>query len=311
MFTLVQLEYIIAVDTYRHFATAAEKCHVTQPTLSMQLKKLEDDLGIILFDRSRQPVIPTEAGKAVINQARVVINEFRKIGEIVKETQNLIAGELKIGIIPTLAPYLLPRFIGNFLSTYPGITLQIQELVTEDIISGLQRETIDAGILVTPIDSQGIEEKKLFYERFFIYISEKDPLISKAIINPEDLTSTNFWLLASGHCFRNQVLNLCQMLQPEQKKFRYESGSLETLLKLTDTEGGATLIPELTANERKQIKPECIKEFGTVPSCREVSMVYSRNFAKEKLLDILSTSIKESVPQEMRNPGKCAVVRWK
>lgn len=300
MISLIQLEYIIAVDTWRHFATAAEKCFVTQPTLSMQIKKLETDLGITIFDRSKQPVIPTSAGVEIIRQARVVLTESNKIEEIVKSVKGQISGELKLGIIPTLAPYLLPRFTGSFLKNYSQVSLQIQELLTSQIIEALRKDKIDAGILVTPIRNEDIFARPLFYEKFILYANLQKDKRKLEYFTVNNLKETKFWLLASGHCFRNQTLNICNQEELNQNEsFQFESGSLETLMKLVDAEGGATLIPELAAMDLPANKQKKLVQFGQNPVYREVSLVFSRNFVKEKLLNVMTEEIKSSVPVQM------------
>jgi len=209
MISLIQLEYIIAVDTYRHFVTASEKCFVTQPTLSMQIKKLEEELGVIIFDRSKQPIIPTEIGKKIIEQARIVVAESNNITEIINTHNNSISGELTIGIIPSLAPYLLPLFIGDFNRKYPDVKVKILELLTEEIIIELKKDTIDVGILVTPLSEKGIIEQPLFYEEMLLYINKNHAFSKKENINPIELASSDLCLLNKGHCFRSQVINLC------------------------------------------------------------------------------------------------------
>ena len=160
--TIIQFEYIIAVDNYRHFGKAADSCFVTQPTLSMQIQKLEDQLGILIFDRSKQPVVPTDIGKRIIAQARTVVSDAKRIGELVSEEKGEVAGELTIGIIPTLSPYLLPLFIHNFIEKYPKVTVTVRELITEEVVHRLKNETLDIGIIVTPYEDPGLIEKKTF-----------------------------------------------------------------------------------------------------------------------------------------------------
>ncbi len=311
MFTLIQLEYIVAVDTWRHFATAAEKCFVTQPTLSMQIKKLEEGLGLVLFDRSKQPVVPTLAGEAIIKQARIVLNESQKITELTRQMQGQIAGELKLGIIPTLSPYLLPRFAGNFLKKYSEVTMQVTELLTSQIIDALKKDIIDAGILVTPIRNQEIHSIPLFYEKFVLYAAPGENLSDLPYITEDKLDQTRFWLLTSGHCFRSQALNICdaQRLQ-RQDALQFESGSLETLIRLVDTEGGVTLIPELAAMDIPAHRQEQLIQFGQEPLYREVSLVYSRNFAKERLLKVLEKEIRATLPQSMQQKKQKTVVEF-
>lgn len=308
--TLTQLEYIIAVDTYRHFVTASEKCFVTQPTLSMQIKKLEDDLGVMIFDRTKQPIVPTEIGAKIIEQARITLGEGKKIPELIKENSNTISGELTIGIIPSLAPYLLPRFIGSFTQKYPLVKVRIIELMTEEIILQLKKDMLDVGILVTPLHETGVIEKALFYEKMVLYIHKDHPLSKKKLLKATDIASPDLWLLSKGHCFRSQVMNLCSYQRSTQNElpFEYESGSLETLKKFVEKEGGFTLLPELAVDDIKTCVR--IKQFETVP-LREVSFAYTRNYSKKRLLVLLEEEIKKSIPKALLTKDRGNIVDWR
>lgn len=314
MISLIQLEYILAVDAYRHFATAAEKCFVTQPTLSMQIKKVEEELGLLLFDRSKQPVIPTDAGKIIIEQARQVLQEFKKIEDLAEEQKKTISGELRIGIIPTLSVYLLPLFAGPFSRKYPKVSLQVQELETETIIALLKKDQLDVGILVTPLHDTAIREKPLFYEEIQLYTHPDHPFSKQEPIGVEDIAQPGLWLLTEGHCFRHQVLNLCaynNRKNEEKMPFRFESGSLDTLRKLVDAEGGFTLLPELATIDLPEDRQFQVKRFNQPRPLREVSLVYSRHFAKERLLQLLSAHLQETVPPALQDKERGMVVEWK
>lgn len=310
MTSLIQLEYIIAVDTYRHFVTAAEKCFVTQPTLSMQIKKLEEDLGVIIFDRTKQPIIPTEIGKKIIEQARITVAESKKINEIINEFNNSISGDITIGIIPSLAPYLLPLFIGKFTKKYPEVNVKIVELLTDDIITELKKDTIDVGILVTPVHENGILEEVLFYEEMKVLASNSHELSNKKTVNVEELESLDLWLLNNGHCFRSQVVNLCNYKKKNDNKtnFDYESGSLETIKKLIEIEGGYALMPELAIE--KSHKKTSIVQIEGIP-LREVSFAFTRNYNKKKLLSAISEEIKKAIPEALKQKNRGFVVEWK
>ena len=299
--TLSQLDYIVAVDTYRHFATAAEACHITQPTLSMQIQKLEDELGILVFDRSKQPVVPTEVGQAVLMQARETLRAARRIPEIVSESKNDFQGDLKIGIIPTLAPYLLPYFIGEFMGSYPAVSVQIQELVTEQIIERLRNGLIDVGLVVTPLAENGITEIPLFEEPFVVYAADSHPLALLKTIDPAKLQTAGLWLLTEGHCFRNQVMNLCGAdRQPASNTtLRYETGSLETLIKLIDKQEGFTLLPYLAMLDMDDIRRARVRPFDAPQPVREVSLVMHRNFLKRKFINALKHEILTNLPAEL------------
>ena len=206
--TFVQLQYIIAVDTFRHFASAAKHCFVSQPTLSMQIQKVEEELGVKIFDRSKQPVIATELGAELIEQARKIISEKNVMDEIIHRKKGLVTGELKIGIIPTLAPYLLPLFVQSFTEKYPLVRLVVNELTTDFILSQLRAGKIDMGILVTPLQEPGIKEHVLFYEELMVYVSKKNAAYKKTYMLPQDIDPNKLWLLEEGHCFRSQIVNL-------------------------------------------------------------------------------------------------------
>ena len=303
MVTLTQLEYIVAVDTYRHFGKAAEHCFITQPTLSMQIKKLEEDLEIIIFDRSRQPLIPTDVGVRIIEQSRTVLKQSEEITNIVKDHKNLVSGMLRIGIIPTLAPYLLPIFIGNYKKKYPNIFIKVVEATTENIVELLNKDLIDVGILVTPLHEEKIIEKPIFYEEMLIYANKNHKIHTQKEITVLDIATPEIWLLSDGHCFRDQVINLCSYVGTTDSPlpFHFEAGSLETLMNIVDREGGITLIPELAKATMSEKKARNIKSFSNLTPLREVSLVYSRHFAKHKLINLLWREIKDSIPEELQN----------
>ena len=313
MTTLIQMEYIVAVDTYRHFATAAEKCFVTQPTLSMQIKKLEDILNIIVFDRTKQPVIPTESGKKIIEQARIVLREAKMIYQIGNELKEEVSGELQIGIIPTIAPYLLPLFAGNYKRLYPDVRLKVEELVTERIIENLNKDLIDVGILVTPLHEKNIIEKPLYYEEMMIYTNSNHPLATQSVIKIKDIATPEIWLLNDGHCFRHQIVNLCdlQNIESDSLPFEFEGGSLDTLMKIIDNEGGYTLIPELAGIDLAEDKHNQLKHFSNIAPLREVSLVTTRQFAKTKSISLLAKSIRDSIPPILLDMKRGTIVEWK
>ncbi len=313
MITLTQLEYIVAVDTFRHFGRAAEHCFITQPTLSMQIKKLEEDLEVVIFDRSKQPLIPTDVGKRIIEHSRIILQETEKVNDIVKDHKNLISGELKIGIIPTLAPYLLPMFIGSYKRKYPNILLKVEELTTENIVDHLNRDLLDVGILVTPLKEDRINEKPIFYEEMMLYAHKDHPLHDKEEVNIKDISVPEIWLLSDGHCFRHQVVNLCSFkgVSNEDLPFHFEAGSLETLMNIIDKEGGITLIPELAAVEMSTERSLHVRAFDDITPLREVSLVYSRHFAKNKLIELLWREIVDSMPQNLLNKDRGTIVDWK
>ena len=313
MITLTQLEYIVAIDEYRHFATAAEKCFVTQPTLSMQIKKLEDELGVNIFDRSRQPVVPTDLGAKLIEQARMTLSATQRIKEIIQEEQQEVEGTLKIGIIPTLAPYLLPVFIGPYIRKYPAVKVEVEELVSEEIIRRLKRDMLDVGLFVTPYHDEKIVERPVFYEEMLVYAHPDSELLKKKEVGHEDIVTSDIWMLGNGHCFRNQVVNLCEMSASQHKNlpFEFESNSLETLMRIVDVEGGFTLIPELALQYMSPEKKKQVRSIANTKPLREVSVIYSRHFTKQRLITLLCDEIKSVVPAHMLKRDRGMIVEWK
>jgi LysR family transcriptional regulator, hydrogen peroxide-inducible genes activator len=300
--TFVQLEYIVAVDTHRHFAAAAGHCFVTQPTLSMQVQKLEDELGLKIFDRSKQPVIPTEAGREIIDQARKILGERQVIGEIVQAKKGVLTGELRIGIIPTLAPYLLPLFVQTFTAKYPQIKLVVNELTTELVVARLREGRIDVGILVTPLQENGIREQVLFYEELLVYVSRKNAAYKKTYMLAQDIDPDKLWLLEEGHCFRSQIVRLCELRKAskEGSHFDYEAGSLETLRRMVELNDGITILPELATFDLTGRQQQLIRHFRRPAPMREVSLVVHRDFVKQRLINALQEEILASVPEKVR-----------
>ncbi|WP_379086996.1 hydrogen peroxide-inducible genes activator [Pedobacter sp. UC225_65] len=307
--TLVQLEYIVAVDTYRSFVSAADKCFVTQPTLSMQVQKLEEFLNVKIFDRSKQPIIPTEIGAQIIDQARIVLQENKKIKEIISSQQQDVIGELKIGIIPTIAPYLLPQVIASMLKKYPDLKLLIWEYTTEDIIHHLKTGIIDCGILATPLVDSNISETPLYYENFVSYISKNSKLYKKKAIDADDLEDENIWLLNEGHCMRTQVLNICRSTKNNRlQSLTYNTGSVETLIRMVDVNDGATLLPELALADLTVKQLNKVRYFKSPEPVREISLVTHKNFIKKRMLNALREEILAIIPKTMKQRKKKDVI---
>lgn len=309
--TIQQLEYIIAVDKHRHFGHAAESCFVTQPTLSAQVNKLEKELGVILFDRSKMPVIPTEIGSTIIEQAKKVTSHSKGIFELVSQLKGDVSGVIKIGIIPTLAPYLLHRFIRVFLEKYPKVQLQVEDLITEEILKRLKNDEIDLGIIVTPLEEPGFLEKPMFYEKFYAYLSKDHPLLKKERLDIKDLENADMWVLQQGHCFRDQVLNLCNKNKFQRMNFHYESGSLEGLKNMVNKYQGITLLPELATFDLTEEEKLRLRRFDKEEPIREVSIILTRSFLKKKLVELLYNEITASIPQEMTSKAHGKIVRFK
>jgi LysR family hydrogen peroxide-inducible transcriptional activator len=308
--TFTQLEYIVAIDTFRHFATAAGHCFVTQPTLSMQVQKLETELGIKIFDRSKQPVIPTEAGTDIIDQARKILAEKMVIGEIIQTRKGLLSGELRIGIIPTLAPYLLPLFAKSFTKKYPDIKLFVNEVTTEVIITKLREGKLDAGILVTPLQENGIKEHVLFYEELLVFVSKKNAAFKKNYVLAQDIDPQKLWLLEEGNCFRSQIVNLCELRKASKEKsnFHYEAGTIETLSKMVELNDGITILPELATADFANRQLRLIRHFRQPAPMREVSLVVHRDFIKQRLLLVLKQEIVLALPEKIKKNKNLNVV---
>jgi LysR family transcriptional regulator, hydrogen peroxide-inducible genes activator len=303
--TITQIEYILAVNDFRHFHKAAKACHVTQPTLSMQIQKLEDELGVILFDRSKSPVLVTIDGERFVQQAKVAIREFKKIGEVLEQGKGELVGSLKISVIPTLSPYLIPLFLRNFQKQYPGISLIIEENKTEDILKLLEEDKIDAGLLVTPLFNNNIIERTLYYEEFSLFASKNSPYLKKEKVKDTDINSEGLWILNEGHCFRDQILNLCKLEKEKlQEQMQFQSGNLETLKNLVLNGEGHTLLPEMAIDLLPSSQKKLVRSFQRPIPYREVSLVCSRVYYKERFLNALEQSIIDNLPTKYNSPKR-------
>lgn len=295
--TITQLTYVLAVAEYKNFTKASEKVFVTQPTLSMQVQKLEEELDVKIFDRTKKPIALTPVGEKIIEQAKNIVNESVRIQDIVDQQRGFVGGEFKLGIIPTVMPTLLPMFLNNFVKKYTKINLKIEELHTDVIIQKLIDGHLDAGIAATPLEHDKIIERPLYYEPFMAYIPEHHNLFSKTSINTEDLDVDDVLLLQDGHCFKDNILNLCKSNQnlPNQKQFFLESGSFETLIRLADEGLGMTLLPYLHTLDLKQEKQKNIKFFSKPYPSREISLVHHKNELKSHIIKALQDSINSIV----------------
>lgn len=297
--TLQQLEYLLALDDCRHFVQAAEKCFVTQPTLSMQIQKLEDELGIKLFNRNHKPIKPTRAGSRVIARARRIIGEVRDLERFLDEEKESLEGEFRLGIIPTLAPYILPLFLPAFIRDYPQTRLKVLEMQTADIVVALKAETLDLGLLVSPLEDGNIREMHLFHEPFLLYLPDNHPLVESQLIQATRLDPRQMLILTEGHCFRNQVLNICKDDSPTTTSgFFYESGSIETLKKMVDKGLGYTLVPQLSVDPL--IHDPKIKTFAPPVPVREIALATSFAFNRPKLLNTLAQCILSNLPEQQQ-----------
>ncbi len=308
--TIIQLEYIVALDTYRSFVTAAEKCFVTQPSLSMQVHKLEDELNVKLFDRSRNPIVPTRVGCLIIEQARVVLQEHSRIEEIITSFKNEVKGLLRIGIIPTLAPYILPPLVARFAKRYPKVKLEIWEYTTEIIVDYLKKDQLDCGLFATPLNDKVLEEKPLFYENFVVYTSPSHELYKKKILTAKDLPSSGIWILNEGHCMRNQVLNICSRKSHARasKNLEYNTGSVETLKRLVQHNSGWTILNELSIRDLTDEQLEMVRFFRQPEPVREISLVTHQHFIKKGLATVLEKEIGKIIPEKMKAKGAKEVI---
>ncbi len=290
--TITQLQYVLAVAEHKNFTLAAEKCFVTQPTLSMQIQKLDEELEVQIFDRIKKPIQLTDIGLKIVNQAKNIVNEANRIQDIVEFEKGFVGGDFRLGIIPTIMPTLLPMFLGNFTKKYPKVKLIIEELNTDEIISRLNKGHLDAAIAATPLDEPKIKEIVLYYEPFVAYIPSQHPLSSKSEVTSDDIENEELLLLKDGHCFRDGVLNFCKNSNTSQSRnFELASGSFETLLKLSDEGLGLTLLPYLHSLELSDKNKLKIKSFPDPKPAREVSLIYPKSELKLHLIDALRHTI--------------------
>lgn len=290
--TITQLQYVLAVAEHKNFTLAAEKCFVTQPTLSMQIQKIEEELKVLIFDRSKKPIQLTEIGQKIVNQAKNIVNEADRIKDIVEHQKGFIGGEFKLGIIPTIMPTLLPMFLNIFMKKYPKVKLIIEELNTDEIIVRLKNGHLDAAIAATPLLEESIKEIVLYFEPFVAYIPENNELFHKKEIEVSDLNLDEILLLQDGHCFRDGILNLCKNQSAASKNtFRLESGSFETLIKLVDEGLGTTLLPYLHTLDLKESDKVKLRHFKEPKPAREVSLIYPKTELKIHIIEALRNTI--------------------
>ncbi len=291
-----QLEYIVALDKYKHFSNAAEHCGISQPTLSMMIQKLEAELDISIFDRTKQPVEATKIGKTIIEQAKRTIYEMKKINELVKSDIDKLTGSLHIGVIPTLAPYLVPELIKNFKQNYPDINLTISEMTTDELIRTLRKSDIDMFIAATPLKQSDFYEIPLYYEKFLAYFSENNPYIDLPL-SASNMPKDNLWILEEGHCFRDQVFNFCTETMSYNQMF--EAGSIDTLVRIVDANGGYSVIPELHLSYLSEQQRKNVREIDNPPAIREISIVIKQDFIRESMVNAVADAIKTIIPDQM------------
>ncbi len=298
--TLQQLEYILAVNQFRHFAKAAEICRVTQPTLSAMIQKLEEELDTRIFDRSQQPVCPTPVGIHIIEQAQNILVQANRIKNIIEEEKHSLTGTFKLGILPTVAPYLLPRFFPQLMKKYPDLDIRVVEMKTNDIKKALQTGEIDAGIVASLAGMEELQQTPLFYEQFFAYVSREDALFNNEVIRTSDLNGEQLWLLDEGHCFRDQLVRFCQMKSARASQLAYHLGSMETFMRMVESGKGVTFIPELAGLQLGEAQKELVRPFAIPCPTRQIVMLTNKNFIRHTLLNALTKEIQNAVPGEMQ-----------
>jgi LysR family hydrogen peroxide-inducible transcriptional activator len=294
--TLQQLEYVTAVDTHRHFVKAAEQCHVTQPTLSAMILKLEEEFGCRLFDRSVQPVEPTATGVAVIRHARQILFHVKQLKEYMMTQRSGVSGPLYLALIPTVAPYILPGLLTILRQGNPDISLKVSEMRTSVVVEKLRLAEIDMAILATPLAEAGILEVPLYYEKFVAYISPDEPYHQETEVQITSLPASGLWLLEEGHCLRSQVLNICE--NPVTPAV-YEAGSIDTLVKIVDQNGGFTIIPELHLPLLSESQKANIRPIVRPEATREISLVFREDYFREGMVNALAEAVRQIIPATM------------
>jgi LysR family transcriptional regulator, hydrogen peroxide-inducible genes activator len=304
--TLQQLKYLLAVDEHRHFSRAAQACHVSQPSLSQQIREAEDVLGLTVFHRRKGNVIPTDKGLAILSQARIIIRELERLSHLAKQEKNELHGNYNLAVIPTIAPYVIPLFLKDFSDHYGKVNLKISEMKTDEILLALKNDAIDAGLLVTPLREKGVQEKVLFYEPLYLFINEEHALSKKNQIHEKDIDGKELWLLSEGHCFRDQMINICTQKGQNDifKNVEFESGDFETLIQLVKKNGGYTILPYLAKELLMNKQSHLVKAFASPQPVREVSLVAAKNPLKQDIFAVVEQVIKRNLPKELSQVKK-------
>ncbi len=289
--TIIQLEYLLAVANCGSFSLAADHCFVTQPSLSMQVKALEEELGVVLLDRSKKPVIPTEAGLVVLDRARETLRAYNNIRESVAELRGETSGKLRLGVIPTIAPYLLHRFLPSFVKNYPKVEIEISEMVTADIVSALKHDRLDAALVASGTCGEGITEQELFNDRFYAYVSPENVLYERQNVRIEDIDLKDLVILSAGNCMRDQIIELCQAKRDVPSHFSFESGSLETLMRIVDCTSGLTILPEMAVDYIPKERRDRLKTLAKGATSRKIAIAVRRTYVKSSIIRSLSESI--------------------
>jgi len=290
--TITQLKYVLAVAEFQNFTLASEKCFVTQPTLSMQIHKLEEELDVVIFNRKKKPIQLTSIGEKIIEQAKIIVDESNRITDIVDQQKGYIGGEFKLGIIPTVTPSLLPLFLKTFIKKYPKINLIIEELTTDALLFKLSNGQLDAGIAATPLEHDAMIERVLYYEPFVGFVHEEHRLFDKEKINVADLEIEDILLLEDGHCFTDSILNLCSAMKKDHDRpFTLSTGDFSTMMKLSKEGMGMTLLPYLYTLDLKPEDKPYLKSFEAPIPSREISLIYHKSQLKIQLMEVLKEVI--------------------
>ncbi|MNK92961.1 Hydrogen peroxide-inducible protein activator [compost metagenome] len=297
-----QLEYLIAVDKYKHFGKAAQACFITQPTLSAMIQKFEDELDVKIFDRTTHPIRTTDAGAELIKEAQKVIDAVMELKSRANILNNILAGKLNLGIIPTVSSYILPNEIFSFLQKNPQIELNIKEMTTESIIKSLKSGELDAGIISTPYSAaEEFYQDFLFNEELMLYSGTETGQKKDCFVVPEDIDVNKVWLLEEGNCLRTQFENICHLKENslKPKNLEFLASNVNTLIQMVDKVGGITILSEIgvqqLSDEQKQKVSRFIKPFPY----REMSLIYYKPTYKQKILDELISEIRTSMEQKL------------
>lgn len=306
--TLTQLQYALALKKYQNFKRAADQLGISQPALSIQIQKLEEYIGVKLFNRSNAPLEVTQDGELFLIRAQDVVNNARQLENFVNELKDDYSGSLTIGVIPTLAPFLIPLFSPSLHQNFPDLQLTFKEQITESVVNNVRNGALDLGIISTPISVYGIQSIPLFYEQFFVYASKNEG-ISKPEIRLEDILYEELWLLDEGNCFRDQVNDFCDLKSIRKgKNFIYQSNSIDALIRIVDTRGGMTILPELTTLSLNEYQEENLKTIKGRPKAREIGMIVTPNYDKVRYVRLLEGYIKENIPHHMLSKNNYEVV---
>ncbi|MBK8443093.1 MAG: LysR family transcriptional regulator [Sphingobacteriales bacterium] len=291
-----QFEYVLAVAELKHFEQAAEKCFVSQSTLSTMISRLEGEWGIKIFDRKTKPVTITHEGKKIIAQLKILRKELHALDTLLHEIKGAVVGELRIGVIPTIAPYLLPLFLSDFAAAFPNIQMIVEEQTTEQLQQALKNRSIDVGIAAIPLVDAELRELSLYREPFLLYCCCNDVLPEQ--ITVDDIDYTKLWLLQEGHCLRTQVEQICKLSHIHHQKninFEFKAGSIDSLIRFTRANKGITLLPYLATLDFKAQDRRRLSRFQSPMPARLVGLLVHEHFAKSNLVQILQQIIQGKI----------------